>query len=185
MAEKTSTIKKSKSSILEETTQELESKNSKSVDSESEEKSKVNTLEDTSSESLIQMLASKVNASLKSDILMVGDQVEGDKNVPYWIKTGIPALDYAIGGDCHPGLPGARIIEIHGSEATGKSTIALHILKRAIEQVRAIAYYQDAERVLTPEIIRGTQIDMKRVIKMRRNTPSFSYGDISRNKVSA
>ena len=58
-------------------------------------------------------LASRVNTALKTDSLMVGDQ-SGDEGVPYWIRTGIPPLDYAIGGVCHPGIPGSRIIEAHG-----------------------------------------------------------------------
>ena len=118
----------------------------------------------------LKTLASKVNATLKKDSIMVGDQASGDEGVPYWILTGIPQLDYAIGGNCHPGIPGARITEFHGAESTGKSTIMLHIIKRAIEQVKAIAYYQDAEQVLTPEIIRGTGIDMNRVMRDQPDT---------------
>lgn len=117
----------------------------------------------------LKKLAQKVNTTLKNDALMVGDNA-GDTNVPYWILSGIPQLDYAIGGTCHPGFPGSRIIEIHGAESSGKSTLALHIVKKAIEQIKAIAYYQDAERVLTPEIIRGTGIDMKRVMRDQPET---------------
>ena len=173
MDESTSTKKPKRKSILnsdDSDSLELDSSDNDSTDEKSSKLDSGIDLNSSVDESLIQNLATRVNSSLKSDILMVGDQVEGDRNVPYWILTGIPALDYAIGGMCHPGLPGARIIEIHGSEATGKSTIALHILKRAIEQVKAIAYYQDAERVLTPEIIRGTQIDMKRVMREQPDT---------------
>lgn len=118
----------------------------------------------------LKTLAGKVNAALKRDTIMVGDQASGDEGVPYWVLTGIPQLDYAIGGACHPGIPGARITEFHGAESTGKSTLMLHIVRRTIEQVRAIAYYQDAEQVLTPEIIRGTGIDMNRVMRDQPNT---------------
>lgn len=114
-------------------------------------------------------LAEKVNKALKSDALMIGDQA-GDMNVPYWIRTGLPALDYAIGGVGHPGIPGSRIVEVHGAESSGKSTLALYVVKRAIEQVKAIAYYQDSERVLTPEIINGMGIDMKRVMRDQPET---------------
>ena len=124
---------------------------------------------DTSTE-FLKSLAGKVNAALKKDSIIVGDQASGDEGVPYWILTGIPQLDYAVGGTCHPGIPGARITEFHGAESTGKSTIMLHIIKRAIEQVKAIAYYQDAEQVLTPEIIKGTGIDMNRVMRDQPDT---------------
>lgn len=125
---------------------------------------------DYTSTEFLKTLASKVNAALKKDTIIVGDQASGDEGVPYWILTGIPQLDYAIGGTCHPGVPGARITEFHGPESTGKSTIMLHIIKRAIEQVKAIAYYQDAEQVLTPEIIKGTGIDMNRVMRDQPDT---------------
>lgn len=115
-------------------------------------------------------LAGKVNAVLKKDTIIVGDSATGDEGVPYWVLTGIPQLDYAIGGTCHPGIPGGRITEFHGAESTGKSTIMLHIVKRAIEQVQAIAYYQDAEQVLTPEIIKGTGVDMNRVMRDQPDT---------------
>lgn len=117
----------------------------------------------------IQELANKVNKTLDRDAIMVGDNV-GDSNVPYWILTGIPALDFAIGGKCHPGIPGARITEIFGPEAVGKSTLSLWAVKQAIDQQKAIAYYQDAERVLTPEIIKGTRIDMNRVMRDQPDT---------------
>ena len=130
--------------------------------------------EDTSKgdddEQFLRNLAQQVNTTLKQDNIMVGEQAGGDEGVPYWILTGIPQLDFAIGGTCHPGIPGARITEIFGDEAVGKSTLSLHIVKRAIEQVRAVAYYQDVERVLTPEIIKGTQIDMKRVMRDQPET---------------
>ena len=123
-----------------------------------------------SDEELLKRLAKQVNETLKRDSIMVGDQAGGDEGVPDWILTGVPALDFAIGGHCHPGIPGARIIEIFGGESAGKSTLALHIAKKSIEQVQAITYYQDAERVVTPEIIKGAQIDMKRVMRDQPDT---------------
>lgn len=115
-------------------------------------------------------LASEINSLLKEDTIMVGDNGGDDTNVPYWVITGIPQLDYAVGGYSHPGFPGARFIEIFGNEGCGKSTLAVWLMKQAIEQVNAVAYYQDAERVLTPEIIRGTGINMKRVMRDQPDT---------------
>lgn len=113
----------------------------------------------------IKGLAKSVNETLKRDAVMVGDDTSGgDINVPYWVRTNIPQLDFAVGGYAHPGFPGARIVEIYGAEASGKSTLAVWLTKMAMEQEKAIAYYQDAERVLTPEIIKGTGINMSRVL---------------------
>lgn len=112
----------------------------------------------------IKELADEVNTVLKRDAIMIGDS-GGDVGVPYWVRTNIPQLDFAVGGRSHPGFPGARLIEIFGGESVGKSTLAVWLTKRAMEQVNAIAYYQDAERVLTPEIIRGTGINMSKVLR--------------------
>lgn len=117
----------------------------------------------------IKQLAGEVNSSLKRDAIMVGES-GGDDGVPYWVKTGIPQLDFAVGGYAHPGFPGSRFVEIFGGEGAGKSTLAVWLTKMAMEQVGAIAYYQDAERVLTPEIIRGTGINMKRVMRDQPDT---------------
>lgn len=116
-------------------------------------------------EELIQNLATDIRSALKSgDAIMVGDS-GGDDGVPYWVRTGIPALDFAVGGIHHPGFPGSRIIEIFGPEAAGKSTLALWLTNKSIEQEGAIAYYQDTERVLTPEIIKGTGVNIHRVLR--------------------
>lgn len=120
---------------------------------------------DAATSDFISDIAKSVNDSLKRDAIMVGDDTNGgDLGVPYWVRTGIPQLDFAVGGLSHPGFPGSRFIEIFGAEGSGKSTVAVWLTKKAMEQVDAIAYYQDAERVLTPEIIRGTGIDMGKVM---------------------
>ena len=117
----------------------------------------------------IKELADEVNGKLKRDAIMVGESA-GDDGVPYWVLTGIPQLDFAVGGINHPGFPGARFIEIFGGEGAGKSTLAVLLTKKAMEQVNAIAYYQDVERVLTPEIIRGTGINMNKVLRDQPDT---------------
>lgn len=127
------------------------------------------SIENTPTEDLTDFLkkaAESVNKSLKRDsnIIIGNDVTGGDTDVPYWVRTYIPALDYAIGGFIHPGVPVSRIIEIHGSESVGKTTLALWITKCTIEQLNALALYQDAEHVLTQEIIKGTQIDMNHVM---------------------
>lgn len=117
----------------------------------------------------IKELAEEVNGTLKSDVIMVGED-SGDDGVPYWVRTGIPALDFAVGGKSHPGFPGARFIEIFGGEGAGKSTLAVWLTNMAMEQQGAFAYYQDAERVLTPEIVNGTGIDMNKVMLEQPDT---------------
>jgi recombination protein RecA len=118
-------------------------------------------------------IATNINKSIKDDDLQVvlgDDDGSAGKSVPFWVRTYIPALDYAIGGRKHPGIPFARIVEIFGGEGCGKSTLAVWITKCAIEQYKTFALYQDAERVLTPEIIKGTGLNMKRIIMQNPET---------------
>lgn len=125
--------------------------------------------EDDMIKELARLANEKLTAKGQDDVIMLGDS-GGATNVPYWVRTDIPQLDFAVGGFTHPGFPGARIVEIFGAEASGKSTLAVWLTKMAMEQENAIAYYQDAERVLTPEIIKGTDLNINRVMLEQPDT---------------
>ena len=60
------------------------------------------------------------------------------------ISTGSLALDYALGLG---GVPRGRVIEIFGPEASGKTTLALHIIAEA-QAKDGIAAFIDAEHAL-------------------------------------
>lgn len=63
------------------------------------------------------------------------------------IPTGCFSLDLALGVG---GLPRGRVIEIFGQEASGKTTLALHILAE-VQKQKGIAAFIDAEHALDPE----------------------------------
>jgi recombination protein RecA len=62
------------------------------------------------------------------------------------IPTGSLALDAALGVG---GIPRGRVVEIYGPEASGKTTLALHIIAEA-QQRGGIAAFIDAEHALDP-----------------------------------
>ena len=62
------------------------------------------------------------------------------------IPTGSLALDMALGVG---GIPRGRVTEIFGAEATGKSTLALHIMAETQKQ-GGIAAYIDSEHAFDP-----------------------------------
>jgi recombination protein RecA len=62
------------------------------------------------------------------------------------IPTGSLALDLALGIG---GIPRGRVTEIFGSEASGKTTLAQHIIAEA-QKTEGIAAYIDAEHALDP-----------------------------------
>ena len=62
------------------------------------------------------------------------------------IPTGSLALDLALGIG---GIPKGRVTEIYGAEASGKSTLALHIMAQS-QGMGGIAAYIDVEHALDP-----------------------------------
>ena len=62
------------------------------------------------------------------------------------IPTGSMMLDIALGVG---GVPKGRVIEIYGPEASGKTTVALHIVAEAQKRGGEAAFI-DAEHALDP-----------------------------------
>jgi recombination protein RecA len=73
------------------------------------------------------------------------------------IPTGSPSLDIALGIG---GIPRGRIIEIYGPEASGKTTLALHVVASAQKEGGNAAFI-DAEHALDPSYAKriGVKID--------------------------
>ena len=63
------------------------------------------------------------------------------------ISTGSISLDHALGVG---GVPRGRIIEIYGPEASGKTSLTLHIIAEA-QKAGGVAAFIDAEHALDPE----------------------------------
>ena len=62
------------------------------------------------------------------------------------ISTGSVSIDIALGG----GLPRGRVIEIYGPEASGKTTVALHVIAEA-QKKGGVGAFIDAEHALDPD----------------------------------
>jgi recombination protein RecA len=73
------------------------------------------------------------------------------------IPTGSISLDQALGVG---GVPRGRVIEIYGPEASGKTTLTLHILAEAQKQ-GGVGAFVDAEHALDPDYARriGVNVD--------------------------
>lgn len=79
----------------------------------------------------------------KGAVMRLGDRVK--EKIPV-ITTGSITLDFATGVG---GVPRGRIVEIYGSESSGKTTIALHIIAEA-QKMGGVAAFIDAEHALDP-----------------------------------
>jgi len=94
----------------------------------------------------------------KGSIMRLG-QKEVSEVVPV-ISTGSMAFDIALGIG---GVPKGRVVEIYGQEASGKTTLALHIIAEAQRQ-GGIAAFIDAEHALDPEYARRLGVDVENLL---------------------
>jgi recombination protein RecA len=88
----------------------------------------------------------------KGAVMKLGEGVE-IANVPV-IPTGSIGLDVALGVG---GIPTGRVIEIYGPEASGKTTLALHIIAEA-QKLGGVAAFIDAEHALDIKYARALGI---------------------------
>lgn len=79
-------------------------------------------------------------------IMRLGDNQRRDLQIET-IPTGSIALDIALGAG---GIPRGRITEIYGPEASGKTTVCLHIIAEA-QKKGGTAAFIDAEHALDPQ----------------------------------
>jgi len=73
------------------------------------------------------------------------------------VPTGCLSLDIALGVG---GVPRGRIVEIFGPEASGKTTLAQHIVAE-VQKMGGVAAFVDAEHALDPDYARkiGVKVD--------------------------
>ena len=82
------------------------------------------------------------------------------------VSTGSLGLDIALGIG---GLPKGRIVEVYGPEASGKTTLALHVV--AEEQCnKGICAFVDAEHALDPAYARKLGVDIDELLISQPDT---------------
>jgi recombination protein RecA len=76
------------------------------------------------------------------------------------IPTGALSLDLALGIG---GLPRGRVVEIYGTEASGKTSLALHCVAEA-QKAGGIAAFIDAEHALDPSYAKAIGVDVEALL---------------------
>ncbi|WRX25986.1 DNA recombination and repair protein RecA - like 1 [Theobroma cacao] len=76
------------------------------------------------------------------------------------ISTGSLKLDLALGIG---GLPKGRMVEIYGREASGKTTLALHIIKEA-QKLGGYCAYLDVENALDPSFVESIGVNTRNLL---------------------
>lgn len=94
----------------------------------------------------------------KGSIMRLGDRQE--KLKVDVISTGCLPLDVALGVG---GIPRGRITEIFGPEASGKTTVCLHVIAEAQKAGGAVAFV-DAEHALDPERAKSIGVDLDNLL---------------------
>ena len=82
------------------------------------------------------------------------------------ISTGCLSLDIALGVG---GVPRGRIIEIYGPEASGKTTLAQHIVAEVQKQGGTAAFI-DAEHALDPEYAKKIGVNVNDLLISQPDT---------------
>lgn len=76
------------------------------------------------------------------------------------ISTGSLRLDQALGTG---GLPKGRMVEIYGQEASGKTTLALHVIKEA-QKLGGYCAYLDVENALNPLLAESIGVNTDKLL---------------------
>lgn len=82
------------------------------------------------------------------------------------VSTGSLSLDIALGVG---GVPRGRIIEIFGPEASGKTTLAQHIIAE-VQKKGGMAAFVDAEHALDPDYARKIGVDVDNLLISQPDT---------------
>lgn len=99
----------------------------------------------------------------KGSIMRLGDKPAVNVET---IPTGALSLDVALGIG---GVPRGRIIEVYGPEASGKTTLAQHIVAEC-QKKGGIAAFVDAEHALDPEYARNLGVNVDELLISQPDT---------------
>lgn len=114
----------------------------------------VDKLKDTALKTALKQLEKKYGVGA---IMRLGDKPKLAVDV---IPTGALNLDVALGIG---GIPRGRVTEIYGPEASGKTTLALHIVAEAQKLSGEVAFI-DAEHALDPVYAKRVGVDTDRLL---------------------
>ncbi len=99
----------------------------------------------------------------KGSIMKLGESVKTSVNA---IPTGCLSLDVALGVG---GMPRGRVIEIYGQEASGKTTVALHVIAEA-QKRGGYAAFIDAEHALDPTYAENLGVNLEELLVSQPDT---------------
>ncbi|MGP0629166.1 recombinase RecA [Nitrospina sp. 32_T5] len=99
----------------------------------------------------------------KGSIMKLG---KGEAQKVATIPTGSLSLDAVLGIG---GVPRGRVIEIYGPEASGKTSLTLHIIAEA-QKTGGVAAFIDAEHALDPQYARNLGVNLEDLLLSQPDT---------------
>ncbi|KKR22031.1 MAG: Protein RecA [Parcubacteria group bacterium GW2011_GWE2_39_37] len=130
----------------------------------SEEKKAKNSKEDDEKSKMVNAAMEQIKGKFgEGSIMKFGDARSAQVDA---IPTGCLSLDIALGVG---GVPRGRIIEIFGPEASGKTTLAQHIIAET-QKLGGIAAFVDAEHALDPDYAVKIGVNIKDLIISQPDT---------------
>lgn len=121
-------------------------------------------IKDTKQKSLELALGQIERQFGKGAVMRLGD--DADMLRPEVIPSGILSLDIAMGVG---GFPRGRIIEIYGTEGSGKTTLALHVVAEGQKLDGTVAFI-DAEHALDPTYAQRIGVDTDNLLVSQPDT---------------
>ena len=116
------------------------------------------------SDKALDMAVSQIHRQFgKGAIMKMGDAADRKIEV---ISTGALALDLALGVG---GVPRGRVVEMYGTESSGKTTLALHVVAEA-QRNGGIAAFIDAEHALDPAYAKAIGVDIDELLISQPDT---------------
>ncbi len=120
---------------------------------------------DTSKEKALSLAISQIERQYGKGAIMRWGEESMPGEIPT-ISTGSLSLDLALGVG---GLPRGRVVEIFGPEASGKTTLALHVVAEA-QKKGGTAVFIDAEHALDVQYAKRLGVDVDKLLIAQPDT---------------
>lgn len=121
-----------------------------------EEKAKVTQVSDNDARlTAVKIAMQQITKQFGEGAIMRMGSDKINEKVPV-VSTGCLSLDLALGVG---GFPKGRIIEIYGPEASGKTTLALHVISET-QKSGGVAAFIDAEHAVDPTRAKSIGVDL-------------------------
>ncbi len=128
---------------------------------------KKKTSTDSGKEKALESAVAQIEKSFGSGAIMkLGEQVASRAKEVASISTGSLGLDLALGVG---GIPKGRVTEVFGTEASGKTTLVLHLIAE-VQKSGGTAALIDAEHALDPEWAKLIGVDIDSLLLSQPDT---------------